>query len=52
MSITLVDKKPLSNSKKLCAKKYFGELEDIRLLTKIFHSRPQEMASASFMPFV
>jgi hypothetical protein len=22
------------------AKKYFGELEDIRLLTKIFHSRP------------
>jgi hypothetical protein len=24
----------------LCAKKYFGELEDSRLLTKIFHSRP------------
>jgi hypothetical protein len=23
----------------LCAKKYFGELEDIRLLAKIFHSR-------------
>jgi hypothetical protein len=32
--------KPLTNSKMLCAKKYFGELEDIRLLTKIFHSRP------------
>jgi hypothetical protein len=35
-----VDKKPLTNSKKLCVKKYFSELEDIGLLTKIFHSRP------------
>jgi hypothetical protein len=33
-------KKTLTNSKKLCAKKYFGELEGFRLLTKIFHSRP------------
>ena len=33
-------KKTFTNSKKLCAKKYFGELEDIGLLTKIFHSRP------------
>jgi hypothetical protein len=28
-------KKTLTNSKKLCAKKYFGELEGFRLLTVI-----------------